>query len=129
MFNICFEVERWKYNEQYEVWVSTKGHIKDKNKKLVTPRMTPGGYLYYKKKAVHRLVMETWRPLDNSNRMTVDHLNQNKRDNSLENLEWVSTEENQRRAAENMVPYDELKTYEGYDVFAQQLEATKSNLK
>ena len=52
----------------------------------------------------HRVVMLTWRPTPNAEHLTIDHLNHNKRDNSLENLEWVTKAENVRRAkADNLV--------------------------
>jgi hypothetical protein len=47
--------------------------------------------------------MLTWRPTPNAEHLTVDHLNHNKRDNSLENLEWVSQEENIRRAKADFI--------------------------
>lgn len=52
--------------------------------------------------AVHRLVMKTWRPLNDYASMTVDHLNHNCKDNRLANLEWVTEEENLRRAMEDL---------------------------
>ena len=42
--------------------------------------------------------MFTWRPIPNAEALTVDHLDHNKRNNSLSNLEWVTKEENLRRA-------------------------------
>ena len=39
MFNIKLVIERWKWNENYEVWVSTEGRIKDKKKKIIIPFM------------------------------------------------------------------------------------------
>ena len=42
--------------------------------------------------------MLTWRPTANAELLTVDHLDHNKRNNALNNLEWVTLEENQRRA-------------------------------
>jgi hypothetical protein len=47
---------------------------------------------------VHRVVMLTWRPTANAEHLTVDHLDHNKRNNAIDNLEWVTLEENQRRA-------------------------------
>ena len=38
--------------------------------------------------------------------LTVDHLNHNKRDNSLSNLEWVSKDENQKRANNDLIIED-----------------------
>lgn len=51
-------------------------------------------------KRVHRLVAETF--LDNPyNLREVDHIDCNKLNNKLDNLEWVSSKENKRRAKEN----------------------------
>ena len=36
--------------------------------------------------------------------LSVDHLDHNKRNNALYNLEWVTVAENQRRAAEDYIP-------------------------
>jgi hypothetical protein len=45
--------------------------------------------------------MLTWKPIDNADEMTVDHLDHNKRNNMLRNLEWVTREENLKRAKED----------------------------
>ena len=46
---------------------------------------------------VHRMVAETW--LDNPNHYTeVNHINGNKDDNRVENLEWVTPSQNHRHA-------------------------------
>jgi hypothetical protein len=58
----------------------------------------------YQGKSVHRIVMETFRPIEG--KMTVDHLDHNKRNNSLDNLEWVTREENQVRAEQDIVYCD-----------------------
>lgn len=107
MINIHFIVERWKWSEEYGVWVSTEGRVRDRRKencKVLTSSknkylsvVTEAGMV-----AVHRLVMKTWRPLDDYASMTVDHLNHNSKDNRLANLEWVTEEENLRRAMEDL---------------------------
>ncbi len=108
MINIHFIVERWKWNEKYNVWVSTEGRVKDKFKKdckLFTS--SRNRYLSVKTEegviSIHRLVMKTWKPLNDYENMTVDHLNHNCKDNRLINLKWVSEEENLRRAQEDLL--------------------------
>lgn len=50
--------------------------------------------------------MLTWKPIPNAEELTVDHLDHNKRNNCLENLEWVSKIENQARAISDFVKID-----------------------
>ena len=97
--------ERWKWNDDLRVFVSTFGHVKDEHKKNVAPKINDNGYFVVRVKdkwiSVHRLVLLTWRPIPNDGEpMTVDHLDSNRRNNRLDNLEWVSQDENLRRANE-----------------------------
>lgn len=50
---------------------------------------------------VHRLVMEVF---EGESDLTVDHLNGDKTDNRLENLQYVTQNENQRRRSETGIP-------------------------
>lgn len=63
---------------------------------------------------LHRLVAYVW--LDNSNNYTtIDHLDGNKANNSIENLEWVSLEENVKREWEKgLVEIDLQKAYKNW---------------
>lgn len=47
-----------------------------------------------KNKRVHRLVMETYCPCENMNKLDVNHINEIKTDNFLNNLEWLNHKEN-----------------------------------
>lgn len=102
---IRINIERWKWNKTFEVYVSTMGRVKNRSKMLIPPKTTCHDYLCFyiphirKFISAHRLVMLTWQPRSDAEFLTVDHINHNKRDNSLYNLEWVTTEENLRRAA------------------------------
>lgn len=99
--------ERWKWNDDLRIYVSTHGHVKDEHKKNIAAKINDSGYfvisLNNRFYSIHRLVLMTWRPLPNDGApMTVDHLDSNRRNNHLDNLEWVSQEENLRRANENL---------------------------
>jgi hypothetical protein len=52
--------------------------------------------------------MLTWKPTPEAEKLTVDHLDHNKRNNALSNLEWVTKEENERRADADYVGNIEL---------------------
>ena len=107
MLNLIFKIERFKWNKEYRVYVSNLGHFKDEHKKLIAPKVQQNGYLVIKTpygfKLAHRLVMMTWKPIPNAEELTVDHLNHNKRNNELTNLEWVTEEENFTRAKDDFV--------------------------
>lgn len=101
--SITINIERWKWNKKYRVFVSNRGRVKNIDGKILKPKTTQTGYLAVRvetKKAmsIHRLVMETWRPISNFEEMTVDHLDHNKRNNDVRNLEWVTEKENHIRA-------------------------------
>lgn len=49
-------------------------------------------------KGVHRLLMETFCPMEGMENLTVNHINHIKDDNRLENLEWLSNSENIKEA-------------------------------
>ena len=110
MFNIHFSIERWKWNAEYELWVSNKGHFRTAEKREVPIQIGNSGYCMvycggniHRHLLAHRVVMLTWKPTANAEHLTVDHLDHNKRNNAVNNLEWVSLEENQRRAEADLI--------------------------
>lgn len=102
---ISFRIERWKFNKDFGIYVSTLGNFRDRHKRRLPIKVGNKGYCHVKTecpvdpwKLAHRVVMLTWKPIPDAENLTVDHLNHNKRDNSLGNLEWVTKSENLRRA-------------------------------
>lgn len=47
---------------------------------------------------VHRLVMMAFNPVENMDELEVNHIDGNKKNNKLENLEWCTASENQIHA-------------------------------
>lgn len=110
MFNFIFKIERWKYNKTYQVWVSNQGRFRNKSKVDIPVKISNDGYCYIKVDCstcqfmrAHRLVMLTWKPTSEAENLTVDHLDHNKRNNALSNLEWVSRTENLERAKDDYI--------------------------
>lgn len=99
-----FSIERWRKNIEYGVWVSNQGNVKlIKNRKLLEPRINETGYCMVFTElgviAVHRLVAYTWLGGKRNAKYNIDHINSNKRDNSVKNLRWVTKEINLEYAA------------------------------
>jgi hypothetical protein len=112
---IKLNIERWKYNPTFELYVSNMGHIRNKSKADVAPKITQNGYCAVycygslnKYVRLHRVVMLTWKPTPEAEELTVDHLDHNKRNNALSNLEWVTFEENQLRAKNDRVSANQV---------------------
>ena len=96
----------WKQIEGYDNYsVSDTGEIRNTNKdKPLAYAKDKDGYLYAtlskngkaQKFRVHRLVAYAFIPNPN-NLDTVDHINGNKEDNSISNLQWLSSKENLKK--------------------------------
>jgi hypothetical protein len=69
--------------------------------------MGSNGYIYVKTRngyqTAHRLVMKTWKPTEDMENLTVDHLDHNKRNNAVDNLEWVTQAVNRDRARKDFL--------------------------
>ena len=60
-------------------------------------------------KTVHRIVAETFIP-NPKNKKTVNHIDCNKKNNKIENLEWLTNKENMRHAFDNGIFKERDKT-------------------
>lgn len=109
MPKFIFKVEKWKWNSEYRIYVSNMGHFMNEYKKPIPVKINESGYVMIKTpyglKLAHRLVMFTWCPTANMEALTVDHLDHNKRNNAVDNLEWVTRAENNRRAEKDFIDF------------------------
>lgn len=102
-----FKIEKWKWNKEYRLYVSNMGHFLDEHKQPRPVKMGSTGYIIIKTRngyvPAHRLVMKTWKPTEDMDNLTVDHLDHNKRNNCVDNLEWVTDKINKERARRDFV--------------------------
>ena len=61
---------------------------------------------------MHRLVLETFNPIENMKEMQVNHKNWDRLDNRLENLEWVTPKENMNRLNPENKRYNSKAVYD-----------------
>lgn len=112
---MTYSDEIWKpikgFEEEYEI--SNYGRlksIKQKNSKIIKGYVEKHGYIHvvltkmkngknvkYRSTRIHRLVAETFIPNPN-NYSEVNHINMVKTNNMVSNLEWCTTEYNQKEA-------------------------------
>ncbi len=90
--------------------IDEDGNIFDiKENKYRKPSVTKDGYLKvsfyifgkYKRKLVHRLVLETFSPVEGMENLQVNHIDGNKKNNNINNLEWCTLKENMNHAWKN----------------------------
>lgn len=101
-------MEMFKTIKEYPAYsVSTKGRIrKNSDRKLLSPSKKPNGYMQInlftgdgrrKKEYVHRLVALTFIP-NEKHYPEVNHIDGVRSNNDVSNLEWVTHDENMRKA-------------------------------
>lgn len=111
---LSIQVEKWRYNKDYHLYVSNRGNFKISRKLDAETFVDPkNGYLRVKTckgiKAAHRIVASTWLKASIEG-YTIDHLDSNRRNNCVSNLEIITREENQRRAVDKtMSPSQSMK--------------------
>ena len=89
-------IEEWRLIDN-NFYISNFGNIKTLDNTYIDLSNRKSRYLKYKGYNIHRLVAETF--IHNpENKREVNHINGNKHDNRVDNLEWVTTSENRIHA-------------------------------
>ena len=96
--------ETWKQVIGYDMYqVSNLGRIRNKNTgKVLKPAYQPSGYtiVFLRKdgknntEPVRRIVMNAFNPIDNSNKYDIIHIDNDKTNNTVDNLKWVTRKYN-----------------------------------
>ena len=100
-----------KYNLIYDYYARDDGTIYSaKSHKILSPQLDKNGYEKVQmmsddgkrhRYSVHRLILENFNPVEGMDKLQVNHKDGNKRNNKLENLEWVTCQENINHAINN----------------------------
>lgn len=144
----CLEGEIWKQvpNTIKTYWVSNLGRFKNSSGIiLVNSKLTPGGYNVVSVDNVtyrlHRIVALTF--IENpENKEQVNHIDGNKTNNAVSNLEWVTNKENQihkfktglgnnytRKIGQYDLEHNLIKEFSSIVSAAKELNIGKSNIR
>ncbi len=100
-----------KYKLKFNYYVREDGTIySEKSNRVLSPQLDKDGYQKVQmmstdnkrhRYSIHRLVMENFNPIENMDNMQVNHIDGDKTNNNLSNLEWCTCEENIHHAMKN----------------------------
>ena len=128
-------MEKWLpvvgYEENYEV--SDNGKVRNRKTKNEIVQTYINGYKRvnlwkenkYKSRRVHRLVAEAF--IDNPlNKRTVNHIDGDKTNNNVDNLEWMTHSENNKHAYNSGLKTNNMRVLvDGVHEFVSQYDAAK----
>lgn len=102
-----------RHSTKYDYYATDDGRIwSSYTKNFLKPAKDKDGYLKVRLMSndlpsgrwftsVHRLVLQTFKPIENMAELQVNHIDGNKENNAVSNLEWVTLKENIHHACEH----------------------------
>lgn len=114
-------MEEWKQIKHLHYSINNFGNIRnDLTGKQLKPQKNIYGYmvilLYDNGKPlhfqIHRLILETFKPVENMQNLQVNHIDNNRSNNNLNNLEWVTPSENCLKKAPKQKFYNSKGCYD-----------------
>ena len=109
--SFSFDESSFRQIEDTTYYVNKEGVIiNKKTHRVISGSADKDGYirfrLYYpdgsvRTTSIHRAVLETFNPVENMELLEINHIDGNKSNNNIENLEWVTHSRNMKHALEN----------------------------
>ena len=127
-------MEQWKEIEGYEglYWVSDQGRVKNKEGKIMKPRLNKGYYTlslfknnHYTNFSVHKLVALAFIPNSDPKKNQVNHKDENKFNNRVDNLEFCTPLYNSNYGTRNERIGRKVKCIETGEIFKTAAEAAR----
>lgn len=97
-------IKNCKYELKYNYYIQDDGYVySGATNKILSTQLDKDGYAKVRmvdsdgnrhRFSIHRLVMENFKPVENMENLQVNHIDGNKQNNNISNLEWVTCEGN-----------------------------------